>query len=49
MNKPGVEICTLLIENRECGGRSDQTILEVAEEYGDDDEEEAVEQHAPQQ
>jgi len=34
MNKPAVEICTLIIENRECGGRSDQTILEVAEEYG---------------
>lgn len=29
-----VEICTLLIEDRECGGRADQTILEVAQENG---------------
>jgi bidirectional [NiFe] hydrogenase diaphorase subunit len=34
MNNPGVEIRTLMIENRECGGRADQTILEVAEENG---------------
>ena len=34
MNKPGAEIRTLMIENRECGGRADQTILEVAEENG---------------
>jgi len=34
MNKASVEICTLIIENRECGGGADQTILEVAEEYG---------------
>ena len=30
----GVDICTLIIENHECGGRSNQTILEVAEENG---------------
>jgi len=34
MNDTGVDICTLLIDNRECGGRADQTILEVAEESG---------------
>ena len=34
MNKASIEICTLIIENRECGGRADQTILEVAEENG---------------
>ena len=34
MNNPGIEICTLMIEERECGGRADQTILEVAEENG---------------
>ena len=34
MNNPGVEIRTLMIEDRECGGRADQTILEVAEENG---------------
>jgi bidirectional [NiFe] hydrogenase diaphorase subunit len=34
MNHPSVAILTLTIEGRECGGRADQTILEVAEENG---------------
>ncbi len=34
MKPARVEICTLVIEQRECGARADQTILEVAEENG---------------